>query len=83
MPRWDDVDDEEWDDEGDPDALHDPDEIALVPCPHCRREMLEDAERCPSCGHYISREDAPPGPKPWWIVLGVIVCLYVVWTWIF
>ncbi len=83
MPRWDDVDDEDWDDDDDPDALHDPDEIPLVPCPYCRREILEDAERCPECGHYISREDAPPERKPWWIILGVIVCLYVVWRWMF
>jgi hypothetical protein len=77
MPRWDDTEDEDWDDEDD---LDDPD---LIPCPHCRHEIFEDSPRCPHCGRYLSREDAPPERKPWWVILGVIVCLYVVWRWMF
>ena len=30
-----------------------------VPCPYCRAPIHEDAERCPKCENYISREDAP------------------------
>ena len=37
-------------------------------CPHCGSEMYGDADRCPSCGDYVT-----PGhrhasqPMPWWI----------------
>ena len=64
----------EWDDEeGDE---------PTVPCPYCRREIFEDSVRCPHCGAYISEEDAPVGPRPWWIVVGVLLCLAAVWVWI-
>jgi hypothetical protein len=67
---------EEWD--GDADS----DEDVTVPCPYCRRPVPEDAPRCPHCENYISREDAPPSRKPWWIVLGALLCLYAVYRWI-
>jgi hypothetical protein len=84
MPRWedreaddlgmeDDPDDEDWGEEDD--------EEPTIPCPYCHQHVLEDAERCPHCEHYISREDAPPARKPWWIIIGVIACLYVVYRW--
>jgi hypothetical protein len=85
MPRWADVDDEgDWNTGSDPeeedhDADEDDDEI---PCPYCGREIHEDSERCPYCARYISKEDAPPARKPWWIILGVVACLYVVIRWI-
>ena len=60
----------------------DDDDAATVPCPYCKREIHEDAERCPYCEAYISEEDAPPARKPWWVVLGVVVCLYIVFRWI-
>ena len=40
-----------------PDEPDDGDDDETVPCPHVR-PVYEDAERCPSCGHYLSREDA-------------------------
>ena len=52
-----------------------------VPCPHCLRPVYEDAERCPGCGRYLSREDAPKR-HPWWLVVGVLVCLAVVLGWV-
>jgi hypothetical protein len=67
------ADEEEWDEE---------DEEPTVPCPYCREEIHEDAQRCPHCGNYISEEDAPPGRKPWWIIVGVVLCLYAVYRWI-
>lgn len=86
MPRW-----RDWDDD-DPGMIHDPedelddwdddwDDEPTVPCPHCRREIIEDAERCPYCEQYLSKEDAPRERKPWWVIIGVIVCLYVVYRW--
>ena len=72
---WDDEqwqrDDGEWDEDVEP----------TVPCPYCRREIFEDSPRCPHCGQYISKEDAPPGRRPWWIILGVLLCLLVTWLW--
>jgi len=73
-------DDDDWEDE--PDEEFEPDDEPTVPCPYCGRESHEDAERCPYCEQYISEEDAPPRRKPWWIVAGVVVCLYVVLRWI-
>ena len=31
---------------------------------------------------HLSREDALPSRKPWWIVLGALLCLYAVYRWI-
>ncbi len=53
-----------------------------IPCPYCRREIHEDSLRCPYCEQYISAEDAPSGPKPLWLVLGVLLCLLLVGLWI-
>lgn len=74
----DDLDHDDWDDapEGDEDD-------DTVECPHCHRDVYEDAEQCPGCGHYLSREDRPRALKPLWIVVGVGICLAVVYRWIF
>ena len=53
-----------------------------IPCPYCKREIHEDSQRCPHCEQYISEEHAPPSAKPWWLLIGVAVCLYVVYRWI-
>ena len=94
--RW--IEDEPWDDEsededwesddlgldhssGDDDV--DPDEHEpTIPCPYCPRQIHEDAPRCPYCEQYISREDAPPQRKSWFIVAGTIVTLYILYRWI-
>jgi hypothetical protein len=68
---------EDWDDDG-----SDSDGEETVPCPYCRRQIHEDSERCPYCENYLSREDAPPRPKPWWLVVGVLVCLAIVAMWV-
>lgn len=79
-------DDEDEYDENDldeePDYGDEDDEAETVACPHCRREILEDAERCPYCGRYITDEDLRKSGKPWWLFLGVAVCLYLVYSWI-
>ena len=63
----------DWDDEA---------EAETTPCPYCRKQIHEDSERCPHCKQYISEEDAPASGKPWWIVVGVLICLYAVYRWI-
>ncbi len=77
---WDDDVDDDYDDEYDVD---DDDEEVTVPCPYCRREIPEDVVRCPYCEQYISTEDAPPAPKPWWLVAGVVACLVALLYWVF
>jgi hypothetical protein len=67
----DDNDNEEWDDNDD----------ETMPCPHCQGSVYDDAERCPNCGLYLSRED-DPSRKPWWVVAGVFACLAMVTWWI-
>lgn len=80
-------DDADWDDfdpefDEDPDEDEDDESEPTVECPYCSRSIHEDAQRCPYCEQYISEDDRPPERRPWWIVLGVIVCLYVVYRWI-
>ena len=69
-----DWDDEEW-------AEDDVDD-ATMPCPYCRRQIHEDSARCPYCERYLSEEDSPPGRRPWWIVVGVLLGLIVVGLWL-
>lgn len=76
---WEDAD-EDLDDREFPDD-EDEDGEETVPCPYCLRPVYEDAERCPECGHYLSREDRP-SRRPWWLVVGVLVCLLVVLRWV-
>jgi len=64
------------------DDWNDRDEDSTVPCPYCRREIFEDAVRCPHCGEYISEEDAPPLEKPWWIIVGAMLCLAAIPIWV-
>ena len=78
MPRRRPVD-ADWDDD-DLDSADDADET--VPCPYCGQPIHEDAQRCPSCENYISEEDALPGRKPTWMVVGFVLCLFVVLLWI-
>jgi hypothetical protein len=80
---------EDWGDGDNPDDQNedvdyseDEDDDLCFPCPHCGRRILEESERCPYCEKYLSKEDAPPTRKPWWIWLGVLTCLYVVYRWI-
>ena len=78
MPRRTD-DDEEWED----DWASGDDEEPTIPCPYCRREILEDSVRCPHCENYLSGEDAPPQRKSWLTIFGVALCLLIVGLWIF
>ena len=78
---WDDDDSDDSDYAGFSTAGEDDD--PTLPCPHCGAEVYENAERCPECGKYLSEEDVPSGPKPLWIIVGVLVCLVIVLGWVF
>ncbi len=75
---------DDWNDGGDDadDWSDDGDDASSIPCPYCGQEVYEDSPRCPHCGRYISEEDAPPRRLPWWIVLGVVLCLCAIVVWI-
>jgi DNA-directed RNA polymerase subunit RPC12/RpoP len=70
--------DDGWDDDFGSDDENEP----TVPCPYCRREIFEGSPRCPHCGQYIFADDSPPMRKPWWIIVGVLLCLAAIWVWI-
>jgi predicted nucleic acid-binding Zn ribbon protein len=77
----DDYDDDDYDpDEPEtyPQGLYDDDGPATVPCPHCGKEILEDSERCPSCGMYLSREDTPTRSRSGlWMIVAILALLAV------
>jgi len=81
--------DDEFDDEEDerdpeaPDPADRNDDPAEIPCPYCKRPIDEDAEQCPFCGSYVSAEDAPPQPRPWWwaVALVLLVLLVLGYLW--
>lgn len=79
--NWSDESDDDWSG-GYADDYGDEDDEPTIPCPYCGREIHEEAERCPECGTYISAEDSPPPRKPWWIVVGTLLVLYIVYRWI-
>jgi len=64
-----------------PDASDMTDEPATFPCPYCKRELTEDAERCHHCGAYLSQEDAPR-PISWTWCIAVIILIAIVLTWL-
>ena len=66
-------DDDDIDPEGPNESEMDySDEPDLAVCPHCRKMIYEESERCPHCGEYVT-----PGAKPlsgWaWIVIGLMI----------
>jgi len=77
-----DEEEEGWDEEADDFGDEDDDGEPTFPCPYCEREIHDDAQQCPYCKNYVSREDSPPSRKPWWILAFVALCLYIVYLWI-
>ena len=74
--------DDEFDLDEDDDLDEDNGSGETMPCPHCFGTIYDDSERCPHCGEYLSREGAPRPPPPCWVILGVGVCLVIVFRWI-
>lgn len=72
------MDEDSWND----DEFDEQEEEATIPCPYCKRSIHEDSQRCPYCGNYLSEEDIPSPRKPWWIIVGALLVLYVVYRWI-
>ena len=74
-------DDEDWDDDAE-DGV-DADDEPTVPCPYCRREILEDSPRCPFCERFISAEDHARPQQPAWVIVTAVVCLAAAVWWAF
>ena len=72
------MDEDEWDDDDDGDE-----DEETIPCPQCGRPIYEEAQRCPECGNYILEEDVIPAHKPWWIIVGALLVMYIVYRWVF
>lgn len=68
---------DDWNDDDDGNS-----DDETMPCPYCKSAIYAQSQRCPHCGNYISEEDAPPARKPWWIIIGALLALYVVYRWI-
>jgi hypothetical protein len=77
--EWD-ADDSDWEDENLDDSTDD--DEPCVACPHCQKQIHEDSQRCPYCENYITAEDVRESRKPWFLIIGVGLCLYVVYHWI-
>ena len=67
----------------DPREFPDPDDAdhGRMPCPNCQALIWDGSERCPKCGNYLPEEDAAHR-HPWWVLLGVLVCLAMAIHWI-
>ncbi len=79
------LEEDEWEeDDGDEEAwaADDDDDESIKSCPYCHRQVHEQAIRCPYCENYLSKEDAPATRKPWWMILGALLCLYALYRWI-
>jgi hypothetical protein len=73
--------DEDWADDQE-DYGDDSDDEPTVPCPYCRRDILEDSPRCPYCERYISEEDHASPKKPPWVIATAMICLGVAIWWV-
>ena len=80
-----DDEEDEGDDPADPDESdmdEDDDGPALVECPYCGSEILEDVARCPRCGNFMSEEDAARRKPAWIVVSAVVLIVALVVTWV-
>lgn len=76
--------DDDWDDEN---SAYDEDSEQsdgepTIPCPYCRRDILEDTPRCPYCERYISAEDHDAPQRPVWVSVTALVCLGIAIYWV-
>ena len=78
-------DEEEDDDDLDPEApdesdMDSHDEPGLEVCPHCRKMIYDDTERCPHCGAFISAEDAPISRRGWIVIVAIVLLALIILT---
>lgn len=74
---WDDEYDE-WDDGYDEDEEEDD---YTVECPECGADVYDDVDQCPACGNYIVHSTSVWSGRPtWWIVLGILGILAMIFA---
>jgi hypothetical protein len=83
MARYYEPHDDEDEDELDASELPERDagDDGTAPCPYCGKDKWEESERCPHCGNYVSREDAP-SQRPRWVIITAVVCLAIAIMWV-
>jgi len=62
--------DREQPDESDMDSF---DEPGVMPCPHCRQMISEEAEQCPHCRMYVEHD--PRKALPTWFYFALLAAL--------
>ncbi len=68
--------DPDFDPEGpEPEETSDYAQPDLMPCPHCRKMINEEAERCHHCGELV---DDPPMSSRWSMATIFVICLLLV-----
>ena len=77
-----DEDDRDDPDESDQDVGEDADGSELVPCPYCQEKIVEEAEICPHCGSFISREEIPTSKPRWFTIAVVVTLILVLFVWV-
>jgi hypothetical protein len=60
----------------------DEDELETIPCRACGEPIYEEAEQCPYCGEYVSRNSNSPlaGRSWWYIALAILGIIAVIAT---
>jgi hypothetical protein len=68
---WDETDEDGTDEEEWPESDED---SPTVPCPECGGDVYEEADHCPSCGHFLLAASASPllGKPAWFVLLGLL-----------
>jgi|SRR5687768_4301220 len=68
----------EIDPEGpDPSEMDDDDQPDIVPCPHCKKAISEEAEKCHHCGQWVADRGEAVNRPTWTVFLIVLLVLTV------
>ena len=74
-------DDDSFDRDWDDDSTSEDNPNDVIECPMCGCDVYENAEQCPLCGEWITRNTSPWADKPmWWVWLGLAGIVAVIMT---
>ncbi len=57
------------------------DEVDMIRCPQCRKEVYAEAEQCSRCGHYLTEPPLASERSPLF-VFAVLLMLAIIGTWV-